>query len=340
MLTVKVPLNLAQKVKSFLLAKNLFNKKYSLCRDSKYIFFPILKRSNLKTAFPDVTFTDKILPEMPSSMSLREALKEVLTKSELSHLKASFDTVGSVAILEIDDEITKKQKIIAETLLNLNPSIHTVLKKSGIHHGRFRTQDLIYLAGKKTKETEYKENNVKLLLDVEKVYFSPRLSAERKRIYQLVKPGENVLVMFSGCGPYPIVISKNTEALLIIGIEINPIAHKYGLKNILLNKLKNVKLYNADVKELLPKLSQKFDRILMPLPKSAEEFLPTALAAAKKGTIIHFYDFLDEKEFSIAEQKAKKACKIAGFKYKKLNLVKCGQHAPHIYRICLDFIVM
>jgi hypothetical protein len=37
------------------------------------------------------------------------------------------------------------------------------------------------------------------------------LSTERKRISELVKPGEKVLVMFSGAAPYVCVIAKKTN---------------------------------------------------------------------------------------------------------------------------------
>ena len=87
----------------------------------------------------------------------------------------------------------------------------------------------------------------------------------------------------------------------------------------------------------LVKLNKKYDRILMPLPKLAEDFLGEALAVSKKDTIIHFYNFLHEKEFEKAEQMIKKACVKAKKKYKILKFVKCGQHSPGTYRICLDF---
>jgi tRNA (guanine37-N1)-methyltransferase len=133
------------------------------------------------------------------------------------------------------------------------------------------------------------------------------------------------------------VLSKNTKAKHIIGIEINPEGHKYGLNNISLNKLNNISLYNGDVRDVVPKLKTKFDRILMPLPKTAEEFLDTALLAAKKGTVIHLYAFLNESEFDVAKQAIKDACKEANMNYKILSLTKCGQHAPRVYRICIDF---
>lgn len=274
---------------------------------------------------------------MKKPTTLKEALKNKLTKKELEHLKTSFDIIGDIAIIEIPDKLVKKEKAVAEALLALHKNIHTVCKKAGIHKGVFRTQKLKILAGKKTKETIYRENNVRIKLNVEKVYFSPRLSTERKRIAEQVRKGEDVLVMFSGVAPYPSVISKNTEAKAIYGVEINRTAHNYALENIALNKTNNIKLFLGDVKDIVPKLNKKFDRIVMPLPKGAENFLSTALSAAKKGAITHFYDFLHEDEFRKAEEKIKNACKKAKRKCKILKITKCGQFSPRKFRVCVDF---
>jgi tRNA (guanine37-N1)-methyltransferase len=271
--------------------------------------------------------------------SLKEALEAKLTKTQLEHLKRAYDVVGSIAILEIPKELLKKQKVIAEAVLGLHKNVKTVVKKAGIHSGKYRTQKMKILAGEKTKVTEYKENKVRLRLDVEKVYFSPRLSTERLRIANLVKKGESVLVMFSGCAPYPCVLAKNSEPKEIYGIEINPAGHKFAEENVRLNKISNVKLFKGDVRKVVPKLGKTFDRILMPLPKSAEDFLDVALSAANKGTIIHFYDFLHRDEFQKAVAKIEKACKKAKKKCKVLAITKCGQHAPRVFRICVDFLV-
>lgn len=269
--------------------------------------------------------------------TLKEALREKLTEEQMQKAPTSFDTVGSIAILEIPEGLEKQEKIIAETLLSLHKNIKTVAKKVGIHKGVFRTQKLKVLAGENTKETEYKENNARLRLNVEKVYFSPRLSTERKRVADQVKEGEKVLVMFSGCAPYVAVISKNTKAKEVVGIEINPTAHRYAEENAKLNKLKNARLYLGDVRKALPKLKEKFDRIAMPLPKGAEDFLGVALKAAKKGATIHFYDFLHEDSFRLAEEKIMAACRKAKKGCRILRNVKCGQFGPRIYRICVDF---
>ena len=270
-------------------------------------------------------------------MKLKEFLKNKLTKKEAELVPASFEVVGDIAIIEIPLELEKKEKIIGEALLNLHKNIKVVCKKDGIHTGIYRRQKLKIIAGERRKETLYKENNARIKLHVQDVYFSSRLSTERKRIYEQVKKGEDVLVMFSGCAPYVVTIAKNTEAKSVYGIEINPIAHKYGEENIKLNKLANVTLINGDVRLIAPALKIKFDRIAMPLPMTGENFLDSALSLIKDKGIIHFYDFKDEDSFKISENKVKEACKTANKKCRILNLVKCGQVGKRNYRICIDF---
>ena len=269
--------------------------------------------------------------------TIKDLLKGKLGKKELKFVPTGFEVVGDIAIIEISPEIEKKEKLIAEALMGLNKNVRVVCKKVGSHTGIFRRQKLKILAGERRKTTIYKENNVRIKLHVQDVYFSARLSTERKRVAELVKPNEDVLVMFSGCAPYVVVIAKNTKAKEVYGIEINPIAHKFGLENIKLNKLNNVKLFLGDVRMVAPALDKKFDRILMPLPIGGENFLDVALSLIKKGGVIHYYDFKDETAFHISEENVKSACKSAGKKCKILLIKKCGQVGKRNYRVCVDF---
>ncbi|MBD3361335.1 tRNA (guanine-N1)-methyltransferase [Candidatus Woesearchaeota archaeon] len=271
-------------------------------------------------------------------MKLKQALKNKLTKKQLSLVRASFDVVGTIAIIEIPDELIKKQKIIAKEVLKLNPHIKTVLKKSGIHYGEYRRQKMVFLAGVNTKITEHRESGVRILLDVEKCYFSSRLGTERLRIARQIVPKEEILVMFSGVAPYPLVFAKNTQAKAIYGVEKNPVAHDFGERNVLLNKFwEKIRLIKGDVRLVVPMIGKKFNRILMPMPKTADEFIPVALRVAKKNTIIHFYDFGREEEFRGIRKKIKKSCKQLKKKCRILRTVKCGNYSPGVYRVCIDF---
>lgn len=271
--------------------------------------------------------------------NLKFYLKNKLSKKELQLVPSSFDVVGDIMIFsDFPKELVKKEKIIGQTILQNYHHIKTILKKTKKYSGKFRIPKLKVIAGEKRKETIHKENNAFIKLDVENVYFSPRMSSERKRIADLIKPNESVLVMFNGCAPYSLVIAKNTKCREVYGIEINPIAHKYALENIKKNRLENkIKLFLGDVRKVMPKLNKKFSRILMPLPKGGEEFLDLALKYIKNKGTVHFYDFLHEDEFYKAEEKIKKVCKKSRKKYKILKIIKCGQYSPGFYRVCADF---
>lgn len=268
--------------------------------------------------------------------------RKKLTEEDISNIPRSYDLLGDLLIFsEFPDNLKKKEKLVAKKILNEKKNIKVVLKKTRNYSGLFRTPKLKIMGGEDRKETIYKENGIRLILNPEAVYFSSRTGTERKRIYQQVKPNESILVMFSGASPLPIVLSKNTSAKEIYGVEINPLGHEYALKSLKLNKITNVKLFCGDVNDVLPNISKKFDRILMPLPKSASEFLSIALEKIKKKGIIHLYDFVESKNIpEETDQKIKSACKIANKKYKLLRVVKCGQYGPGKYRVCADFIVM
>lgn len=272
---------------------------------------------------------------MKEKKTIRNVLKTKLAKKELAILRRSYDIIGSILIIEIPKLLLKKEKLIGKMLLLLNRNIKTVAKRIGGHKGKYRTQRLKIICGEKNTETLYRENNVLLKLDVEKLYFSPRLATERKRIARLVKKGERVLVMFSGCGPYALVISKNSKAKEIYAVEANRAAHEYAVENIELNKLTNINAIMGDVKKIIPKINKKFDRIVMPLPKGAGNYLDIAVSAAKKGATIHFYAFAKDEEIPV--KALNKFSSVLKRKFRIIRQVRCGQVAPREYRVCIDF---
>ena len=137
----------------------------------------------------------------------------------------------------------------------------------------------------------------------------------------------------TGISVYPITISKLSNPKEIYAIEINPKAHEFAKENLKLNKIKNIKLFQGDVKKILPKIKKSFDRIIMPLPRDAESFLDLALKCLKKNGIIHFYDFQKSEDIPKASiEKIKAHCTP-----KILKVTKAGQYSPRKFRICIDF---
>jgi len=270
-------------------------------------------------------------------MKLKEILAPLLSEKELQLLVRAYDVVGDIAIIAIPEELAVKEQIIAEAILASNNRIKVVAKRTADYGGEFRVRPVKIIAGVDRKETEVKEFGIRLRLNVEDVYYSVRSGNERKRIASLVEPAEDVLVLFSGIGPYPLMISKYSLAKKIVSIEKNSIAHNYAVLNLKLNKkLKNIELIQGDVKDILPLFSTRFDRVIMVLPKSAEKFLGLALQLIKVGGYIHFYDMQHRGSFEDSVVKVGAACELKKRSLLKHQVTVCGHCAPRTYRICVD----
>lgn len=284
--------------------------------------------------------------------SWRELCKAVLTKSEQGRMRASFDTIGDIAIVEMARGLAKKEKRLAKLLLDSQPGIRVVAKKLGAHVGRFRHQPLKVIAGERrngTKrhvrtdhgplrlETVHRESGCCFSLNVRTCYFSPRMGTERLRIARLVRPGENVLVLFAGIAPFSIVIAKHAEPKHVDSVELNPDAHQYALENVRLNKVDGVVTpIRADAAKFLKACPRKYDRILLAWPGHADSYVDAALRCLKKGGTVHFYDFQARGEFVLAANKVIDACKKLKRKCVVKGIAVCGQHKPHVNRVCVD----
>lgn len=322
----------AQLAKDEITKSNNLLTDYPIIRQTKIIKFPVSPTYSGKFPTEDLSI-DPIKSKVVTSF--KDRLKEFLPDESTIR---SFDQLGTIAIIEIPSEIIEHQVRIANCLLQSNKLVKTVLKKSDRHDGVFRTQKMEYLAGIETKIAMFGENSCRFILDVEQVYFSIRQSTERNRIAKLVQPDELVLVMFSGAAPFPCILGRHTQAKHIDAVELNPVGHHYAIENIKLNRLETrVSPHYGDARVVVPTFKQKYDRIIMPLPKTSEEFLDVAIASSKIGTIIHLYTFAAAKEFVQTSDKIAKLCEEYNHEYKLLQIVKNGQHSPGVYRICIDF---
>lgn len=248
----------------------------------------------------------------------------------------AFDIFGNVILVKFDfkEKLANKKKF-AEKLLKEHKSVRTILEKTGKFKGRLRKQETKYLAGEKTKEVLYKENNCVFRFNIDDTYFSPRLGSERKDLAKKIRKGE-VLVMFAGVGPYSVVIAKNSGAKRVYSNEINRQANKYGKLNAELNKIKDkIVFLEGDIKKV--GLRKKFDFIVMPRPQLKETFLKEAFRFSKKGTRIFYYDFCKEDEIKEVVEGVKSEAKKARKKIKILKIKKAGEIAPYRYRIRIDF---
>lgn len=267
-------------------------------------------------------------------------LKEKVSEEELKLVRRSFEIIGDVVLIDIPDEIYHLRDLIVSAILERHKNVKTILRKTGEVEGVYRIAKYELLHGKET-ETTVKEYGCRFLVDPTKVYYSVKLSGERERIAKLIKNGERVLVMFAGVGPYAIVIARLAKPSEVVGVELNPIAVKYFRKNIELNKVgKIVRVIEGDVRDVVPAIEGEFDRILMPSPYAAENFVPVISGKVKKGGFVHYYTFAGKEEERSLPGKIKELFKNHGIEAEVEQVRCCGNFAPYVYRYVLDLKVI
>ena len=269
---------------------------------------------------------------------LKKALVDILTEKETQELISAFDQIGNIIIVRIPDSLISKKKIIGETLLEQVKTTKSVFSQSSPVEGDFRTRNLEIIAGEDRTETEYKESGCTFIVDVEKAFFSPRLSTERERISNLISDNEIVINMFGGIGMFSILAAKK-KSCTVYNIDINPIASKLCDENIRLNKLKgNIISLNGDAADIInKKLQNSADRVLMLLPERSDEFLDSAISCLKTNGILHYYSHIHaDKKQDAAKLSEKHFLKTSNIKSKILNSKIVRPVGPRFYQTVVD----
>jgi tRNA (guanine37-N1)-methyltransferase len=276
---------------------------------------------------------------------LRKRLKEklALPAEQISQVYNAFDIIGNIIIIKTPPNSSVDMETIAKQIMQVHKNVKTVFVQTSAIRGDFRVRELRLLAGEGNTTTRYKESGCIFAVDVENCYFSPRLLHERKRIASLVKPGEVVVNMFSGVGCFSIIIAKTVPKTKIYSIDVNPTAFEYMQQNVKLNRVYGkVTPLLGDAKDVVQsKLQGVADRVLMPLPEKALEYLPVAVSALKKeGGWIHYYDFQHAtgNEDPIEKTKSKVAQKLEtiGVRYTFTHSRVVRRTGPNWYQTVVD----
>ncbi|MFP3220070.1 MAG: hemerythrin domain-containing protein [Candidatus Marsarchaeota archaeon] len=281
----------AQKVKSLLSAAGLLAKGAPVLRreykGEDEVGFPITNNAGepltLDLGGFSIRLEDVDLPTPP--------LNEKKSWKTDDGFPRSFDLVGDIAIVRLKpDYDLEKAKKRAEELMKANPPVKAVFARAGPLTGQYRVSPLIHLAGENRTITLYKENGSSFFVDVASTFFSPRLSGERARISSMVQPGERVLDMFAGVGPFSVQMAR--AGATVFACEINPAAFNLLNTNVALNGLVGrIRTFPGDAALVSNGQARGWaKRIVMNLPSSSTNFLEAALnAISPTGGVIHIY---------------------------------------------------
>ncbi|MFC1786949.1 class I SAM-dependent methyltransferase family protein [Halobacteriota archaeon] len=287
--------------------------------DDQFLYIPIVDRS---------------LAPAGAKLAIEEfdAVKKPKTIEEILGFAPSYEVIGDIAVL-LEESIE-----VGKAILKVHKNVKTVLVALSPVEGEFRVRRYRVIAGENRTETVYREYGFRYALDLQRVYFSPRLATERARVAALVGPNETVIDMFAGVGPFSILIAKRVKH--VVSIDKNPEAIMFLRKNVALNSIANIQIIRDDVHEVSSNLKGQGDRIIMNLPHNAQEYLNDAMVMAKTGSKVHYYDIQPENSFEDAIETIREAAASHGRKIKVIGIKKVRSYAPNSYNICVDFQVM
>ena len=274
---------------------------------------------------------------------LKFLLAEQLEPWELKLAYKSYDIVGDIAVIRVPEPLKQRTKIIAEAVMQSHKRLKAVWRQTSSVSGSFRLRGLELVLGERKTETVHKEHGCIFKVDLEKCYFSPRLAYERMRIARQVRPDETISNMFAGVGCYSIVIAKYSKPKKIFSIDTNSFAIQYMRENIKLNRVEEtvVPVQGDSKKVIEERLQNVADRIIMPLPERAYEYLDYAVLALKPtGGWIHYYAFehakKDENPIEKTELKVSDKMQMLGVSF----VVEFGRivrtTGPNWYQVVLD----
>jgi tRNA (guanine37-N1)-methyltransferase len=336
---LKIPKNHADEIRRILLEYSLINHEFKIKRSDDFVFIPLIKKLDTEMMKElNLSSFEIIETEFESQKkepkSLKDYLKNKISSEKIMEIKKSFDIIGDVVILEVPVELEDEKYLIGEAALNFTKR-RTVYRKNSNIKGVIRIRELEYLVGEDVSETIHTESGSRLMMDVRKVYFSPRLATERERITNQVNDGETIIDMFTGVGPFSIAIAHK-RIVEIYAIDINPDAIYYLEKNINLNKLQGtINPILGDVKNFLEDKDVMADRIIMNLPGTAYLFLESAIKSLKKGGVLHYYEF--SRDF---DKPIKRVRKAAGSReVKVLDKRRVKSRSPGVWHIGLDAMI-
>ncbi|HEX7032179.1 MAG TPA: class I SAM-dependent methyltransferase family protein [Nitrososphaera sp.] len=275
---------------------------------------------------------------------LKQVLGTILSPEETAQVYSAFDQIGDIVIIKIPDELMPKKELIAKAILANIKTAKAVFAQVSAVRGEYRIRDLEFVAGENRTVTEYREHGCRFKVDVAKTYFSPRLSTERKRVAEMVGDNETIVNMFAGVGTYSVIIAKTNRTCRVYSIDSNPAASEFDRINAKLNKVQDriITICGDAATVIKERLAGQADRVLMPLPERAKEFVDPAVLALKEKGILHYFAHVkaDGKKTGLDLGLSDAHDAFAKYDHQVQAVRVVREVGPRIYQIVADVLVV
>ena len=251
----------------------------------------------------------------------------------------SYERIGEVIVIDEDDP--DRARVVADAIAASDLPVRTVLNRDSKVKGETRVRDWEVLAapedetGRSPTEVVHREYGCEFLVDLETVYFSPRLATERHRVVEQVGEDERAFDMFAGVGPFVVPFAK--RGATAVGVDVNPDAIEYLRENARRNGVADrVTGIEGDARSVAPEYADCADRIVMNLPHSADEFLEAAATIAGDDCRLHYYDIQHEDDPFGPGEDAIRAAFEPEYDVSVETRHTVRSYAPHELNVVLD----
>ncbi|HKJ60313.1 MAG TPA: class I SAM-dependent methyltransferase family protein [Halobacteriales archaeon] len=316
---VRVAREEGEATRSRLADADLLDREWAIGREGDELFLPVVD--------PDAIPAD--LEVVDHEVEPRETQTR---PEDLLDFEPTYERLGDLVLLYEEDDDRAREA--AEAIVASDLTARAVLNRASKVKGDTRVREWEELAGNGT-ETVHREYGCEFVVDVARVYFSPRLATERHRVVEQVGSGERAFDMFAGVGPFAIPMAKRGAE--VVATDVNEVAIEYLEENARRNGVEErVTAICGDVREVAPDYAGWADRVVMNLPHSADEFLDVAVELAGDECTLHYYDIQHEDDpFGPGEAAIREAVGEA-FEVEVLNRRVVRSYAPHEVNVCLD----
>lgn len=188
-----------------------------------------------------------------SYWTYHEIMSSILPEDEQGEIPSGFSQVGHVAHLNLRDEYLKHKNIIAQVIVDKNPTVTTVINKIDDvgEENEFRTFRYEVLAGPDDLNVTVSEEGCIFKFDYSKVYWNTRLNTEHRRLVAMFKEGEAVCDVMAGIGPFAVPAGKKN--IFVWANDLNPESYASMVDAVKRNKVSDyVRPFNEDGKTFIP----------------------------------------------------------------------------------------
>lgn len=318
-----------------LIEQDILRKDLKIEKSKDHIYFPIKERKR----FPSSWVIEKKL-FCPSSVRIKSYQDIVEIPDDLvEFLPVSYDIIGSIILIKIPNELLEHKSLIGAALLKVNTNCSTVCDIEPVK-GDLRLRNVEVIAGEKSLVTEHREYGFLYKLDVSKVYFSPRLASERKRVADLVGNNEIIVDMFAGVAPFAILMAGLGNPKRVVAIDKNRDAVRFAKINVLRNHVGDVVDTVCDDSGRVDRIlgNVKADRIIMNLPFGGFDFFSNALSIANKSCMIHYYEVIGLDDVKQRMVDLKECAINNGFRLIDICVNRIKSYAPYEFYMGFDIV--